>query len=128
MRGDHDGSDVGTRTILPSTWEYVLLYYFHLQRELARDQGVHGIISNDRSDITDRVFERKVQDYVKFVRNQRLFGDVTTVLYTIEFQKGGLPHCHSMIWNSEATKVQRDEDVYRYISVELLDEIEQSRI
>ncbi|GJS98117.1 DNA helicase [Tanacetum coccineum] len=75
----------------------------------------------DRADIVDRVFEQKVRDYIRFVRTTNLFGDITAVLYTIEFQKRGLPHCHSLLWVSPSTKVQHDTDVDKYISAELPD-------
>ncbi|GJZ06173.1 DNA helicase, partial [Tanacetum coccineum] len=52
----------------------------------------------DRADVVDRVFEQKIRDYVKYVRTAKPFGDITAVLYTIEFQKRGLPHCHSLLW------------------------------
>nr|GEX37961.1 helitron helicase-like domain-containing protein [Tanacetum cinerariifolium] len=75
----------------------------------------------DRADIVDRVFERKIRDYVKFIRNERPFGDITVVLYTIEFKKRGLPHCHSLLWISGPYKVREGKDVDRYISAELPD-------
>ncbi|GKF36587.1 hypothetical protein Tco_0113345, partial [Tanacetum coccineum] len=31
--------------------------------------------------------------------------------YTVEFQKCGLPHCHTLIWIDESMRVPRDEDV-----------------
>ncbi|GKA66763.1 DNA helicase [Tanacetum coccineum] len=33
------------------------------------------------------------------------------VRYTVEFQKRGLPHCHTLIWIDESMRVRRDEDV-----------------
>ncbi|GKA51643.1 DNA helicase [Tanacetum coccineum] len=139
MRCDRDGSDVGTRTILPQSFigSPRNMYAHYLDAlEIFRVHGnlsffitftcnmkwpeikeymesFHELDIVDRSDIVDRVFERKVQEYIKFVRNEKPFGDVTAFLYTIEFQKRGLPHCHSLIWISEETKVQRDEDVDR---------------
>jgi hypothetical protein len=41
------------------------------------------------------------------------------VLYTVEFQKRGLPHLHTLLWVSSADKTQTAEDVDRYISVKL---------
>jgi hypothetical protein len=46
-----------------------------------------------------------------------------TVLYTVEFQKRGLPHCHILLWNDEHSKVSTPEDVDRYISAELPNEV-----
>ncbi|GJZ47556.1 DNA helicase [Tanacetum coccineum] len=47
-----------------------------------------------------------------------------TEFFMIKFQKEGLPHCHSLIWISEATKIPRYEDVDRFISAELSDPID----
>nr|GEU69519.1 DNA helicase [Tanacetum cinerariifolium] len=101
LRGDHNGSDLGTRTILSASFT-----------------GGHATY------IVDRIFEQKVCDYIKFVRNTKIFGHITAVLYTIEFQKRGLPHCHSLLWLSPSTKVQQDIDVDKYISAELPDPLQ----
>ncbi|GKB25409.1 DNA helicase, partial [Tanacetum coccineum] len=116
MKGDRDGSDVGLRTIIPA-WLEITEYM----------ESFPELTIADRLDIVDQVFERTVQDYVKFVRNERQFGDVTEVLYTIKFHKEGLPHCHLLIWISEATKIPRYEDVDRFISAELSDLIEEPK-
>ncbi|KAL3614258.1 hypothetical protein CASFOL_042332 [Castilleja foliolosa] len=42
-------------------------------------------------------------------------------LYTIEFQKRGLPHCHTLIWVSPPYKVREAADVDKYISAEIHD-------
>ncbi|GJY59729.1 DNA helicase [Tanacetum coccineum] len=71
----------------------------------------------DRADIIDRVFEKKVRDYIDFVRDSNTFGAVVGVLYRIEFQKRGLPHCHSLLWINGDSKVQQDIDVDKYVVV-----------
>lgn len=43
------------------------------------------------------------------------------VLYTIEFQKRGLPHCHTLLWIDSKDKIQTAEEVDSYISAELPD-------
>ena len=45
------------------------------------------------------------------------------VLYTVEFQKRGLPHCHTLVWISSADRIQTAQDVDRYISAELPDPV-----
>ncbi|GJS92599.1 hypothetical protein Tco_0799567 [Tanacetum coccineum] len=45
------------------------------------------------------------------------------VLYTIEFQKQGLPHCHTLLWVDNKDKIQHAPDIDRYISAELPDPI-----
>jgi len=43
-------------------------------------------------------------------------------LYTIEFQKRGLSHCHLLIWVPAEYKIKEPEDLDKYISTELLDQ------
>lgn len=42
-------------------------------------------------------------------------------LYTIEFQKRGLPHCHTLLWVTSPFKIRDAEDVDKYITAELPD-------
>nr|XP_043614074.1 uncharacterized protein LOC122586020 [Erigeron canadensis] len=49
------------------------------------------------------------------------FGSVVADLYTVEFQKRGLPHCHLLLWVAESDKVRNAEDVDAYISAEIPD-------
>ncbi|GKC73843.1 DNA helicase [Tanacetum coccineum] len=78
-----------------------------------------GLLPGDRADIVVRVFEQKVHDFCKYLRDTKLFGTVTGLLYTIEFQKRGLPHCHTLLWVDNKDKIQDAKDVDRYISAEL---------
>nr|GEY30580.1 DNA helicase [Tanacetum cinerariifolium] len=41
------------------------------------------------------------------------------VLYTIEFHKRGLPHCHTLLWVDDRDKIQHAANIDRYISAEL---------
>ena len=41
----------------------------------------------------------------------------------MEFQKRGLPHCHTLVWISSADKIQDAQDIDRYISAELPDPV-----
>ncbi|XP_071708941.1 uncharacterized protein [Rutidosis leptorrhynchoides] len=45
----------------------------------------------------------------------------TGVLYTIEFQKRGLPHCHTLLWIKPSLRSYQPQDVDRFISAELPD-------
>ncbi|GJR68313.1 DNA helicase [Tanacetum coccineum] len=42
------------------------------------------------------------------------------MLYTVEFQKRGLPHCHTLLWVDSASRIRIAKDVDRFISAELL--------
>nr|GEV49638.1 reverse transcriptase domain-containing protein [Tanacetum cinerariifolium] len=41
------------------------------------------------------------------------------LLYTVEFQKRGFPHCHTLLWIEKSVRLQRDEDIDMYVSAEL---------
>ena len=102
LKGDFDGHDVGKRTILPASFTGGPRYmHKHYQDALAICR-VHGnpqyfvtftcnvmwpeitrhfknfphVKREDRPDIIARVFEMKVQDFIKHLRNERLFGEV----------------------------------------------------
>ncbi|GKD98883.1 DNA helicase, partial [Tanacetum coccineum] len=127
VRGDRDGSDLGLRTVLTTSFTGGPRYmYAHYLDALAICR-VHGspsffitftcnakwpeieefmepfphLTTADRADIVDHVFEKKVRDYIHFVRELDTFGDVT----------------------ADSSKVQQDIDVDRYVSAELPDPI-----
>ncbi|KIJ04417.1 hypothetical protein PAXINDRAFT_22625, partial [Paxillus involutus ATCC 200175] len=54
------------------------------------------LLAIDRLDLVARVFFRKQQDLLKKVRNG-FYGAVAGLVYTIEYQKRGLPHMHLLI-------------------------------
>ena len=45
------------------------------------------------------------------------------VLYTVEFQKRGLPHCHILLWVTRRAEVIQTDAIDRYISAELPDKV-----
>ncbi|KAL8494190.1 hypothetical protein ACS0TY_025113 [Phlomoides rotata] len=49
-------------------------------------------------------------------RNRRSQPKMVGVTYTIEFQKGGLPHTHILLFLSRENKIPNLEDVDRIIS------------
>ena len=52
--------------------------------------------SHDRPDIVARVFKIYLEEMLKDIIDRRLFGKVLGWVYTIEFQKRGLPHAHML--------------------------------
>nr|GEZ10468.1 DNA helicase [Tanacetum cinerariifolium] len=103
LRGDHDGSDLGLHIVLTASFTGSPRYmYAHYLDTLAICR-VHGspsffitftcntkcpeieqfikpfpqLTTADRADIVDRIFEKKVRDYIDFVRGSNNFGNVT---------------------------------------------------
>ncbi|XP_071723153.1 uncharacterized protein [Rutidosis leptorrhynchoides] len=72
----------------------------------------------DRPDILARVFKMKLDEFIRDVKNNKIFGELKAYVYTIEFQKRGLPHVHML---EKSSKFESPEDIDRYIFVELSD-------
>lgn len=66
----------------------------------------------------DRIFWAKCKELLKDIE-QGAFGEVAAMMYTIEFQKRGLPHIHILIILKEYDKLWTAEDINRFISAEL---------
>ncbi|GJR91911.1 DNA helicase [Tanacetum coccineum] len=146
-RGERDGYEVGGRIILPMSFtggpRYMYAHYLDalaICRKLGNPQFFITFTCNvnwpeikrfmaqypeltpaDRADVVCRIFEQKLQSFITFLKEERTFGNVTGVLYTVEFQKRGLPHCHTLLWVDSASKIRMPEQVDQFISAELPD-------
>ncbi|XP_027102921.1 uncharacterized protein [Coffea arabica] len=75
----------------------------------------------DRPDIVARVFHIKLDQLMNDLTHGQHFGKVMAALYTIEFQKRGLPHTHILLFLHPDDKCTTPRDVDRIISAELPD-------
>jgi hypothetical protein len=57
-----------------------------------------SLIASDKLEIVDRVFKMKLNILMDNIRKRIFFGPDNAAVYTIEFQKCGLPHAHIIIW------------------------------
>ncbi|GJR33334.1 DNA helicase [Tanacetum coccineum] len=144
-RGDSDGYDCGSRLILPQSFTGGSHFMYSHYLDALAICRVHGnpsffitytsnvkwpkiteymdqfllLTTTDRADVLDRVFEMKIHQLMNFLRDAQRFGKTVAVLYTVEFQKRGLPHCHTLLWIDESARVRKEEDIDVYISAEL---------
>ncbi|GJX60495.1 DNA helicase [Tanacetum coccineum] len=81
----------------------------------------------DRVDIVCRVFEQKVKDFLRFLKEVKTFGYVSAVLYTIEFQKRGLPYCHTLLLIESRNTLKDATQIDEYISAEIPDLVQDPR-
>ncbi|KAK1668043.1 hypothetical protein QYE76_056202 [Lolium multiflorum] len=58
----------------------------------------------ERPDIVDRVFHIKLKEFMRDIREREYFGKTIAIVYTIEFQKRGLPHAHIVIFLDKKEK------------------------
>jgi hypothetical protein len=56
-----------------------------------------GLILSDRPEIVDRVFKMKLNILIDDIKKRNFFGPVNAAVFTIEFQKHGLPHAHIIV-------------------------------
>ncbi|XP_010534679.1 PREDICTED: uncharacterized protein LOC104810180 [Tarenaya hassleriana] len=80
-----------------------------------------GESANDRPDIECRVFKMKLDDLLSDLNESIFFPKPIAVIYTIEFQKRGLPHAHILIWLDPMYKSPTANDIDHLISAELPD-------
>ena len=75
----------------------------------------------DRPDICARVFALKVEALLEFIIKKKFFGEIAAYVYTIEFQKRGLPHVHLLLMLKSHSKIKTPEAIDKYISAEIPD-------
>ncbi|XP_026436148.1 uncharacterized protein LOC113334012 [Papaver somniferum] len=76
----------------------------------------------DRPDLVARVFELKRKALMKEIQEKKVFGTVFAHVYTIEFQKRGLPHMHCLIFLKDSEKIRTSDMVDKFVSSEFPDE------
>jgi Helitron helicase-like domain at N-terminus len=64
----------------------------------------------DRPDLVVWVFQAKLQSLLKDIA-RGVLGEVSAYLYTIEFQKCGLPHAHIIVFLKPHAKLHTPEDI-----------------
>jgi hypothetical protein len=142
--GDHPGHDYGHRIILPASYvggerfvaqayqdsmaivralNYPALFITATAnpnwQEIVREL-FPGQTASDRPDIVGRVFNMKCDSIMKEIKGG-LFGKFMGTVWTIEYQKRGLPHRHILIFLSP-------EDVTRHRDPRNIDNIIRAEI
>ncbi|CAJ2678283.1 unnamed protein product, partial [Trifolium pratense] len=143
-RGDVDASTVGKRIILPDSFTGGPRYMFNNCQDA---QGIckrfgypdlfititcnanwpeirnfiepRGLQPSDRPDIIARVFKMKLDQMMSDFKKEQIFGKVVAGMYTVEFQKRGLPHAHMLMWLDQKNKIKTGHDIDKVISAEL---------
>ena len=77
--------------------------------------------ASDRPDIVSCVFNLKLKELLDDLHERHVLGRVTAFVYTIEFQKRGLPHAHLILFLADADKPQTTQDIDRLVSAKIPD-------
>jgi hypothetical protein len=80
--------------------------WFEIQRELFEGQQ-----ASDRPDLVARVFALKKKAIIESIYKNGVFGRTVAYVYTIEFQKRGLPHMHLLVFLDHAFKLLTPDDI-----------------
>lgn len=86
-----------------------------IKRELHQGQK-----PEDRHDIIARVFKQKLKVMMDVIVKHRVFGITRCWMYSVEWQKRGLPHAHILIWLMNKLRPDEVDDI---ISAEIPDPI-----
>ncbi|KAJ3688219.1 hypothetical protein LUZ61_017383 [Rhynchospora tenuis] len=78
-----------------------------------------GQRSSDRPDLVCRVFKMKLNEMIRDIKDSDFFGPISGLIYSIEFQKRGLPHVHIIVWLRDRTSLSDAASIDRFISAEL---------
>jgi hypothetical protein len=81
-----------------------------------KDELMPQQTANDRHDLLARVFRQKLIKLMHVINKGHVFGATRCWMYSIEWQKRGLPHAHILVWLTDKIKADQIDSV---ISAEL---------
>ena len=86
-----------------------------------QDNLNRGEEASDRPDLVARVFKLKLNSLIDDITKYNALGRSVAHVYTIEFQKRGLPHCHMLVILHPDDKFTTPEAIDKFVSAELPD-------
>ncbi|KAI9087530.1 hypothetical protein K1719_030400 [Acacia pycnantha] len=84
--------------------------------EITRHYEKDDLKPCDKPEILSRVFHMKLDKLMRILKDEKILGSIKADVYTVEFQKRGLPHAHIILWLFEADKLASPFDVDQLIS------------
>ena len=142
-RGDKYMDEVGHRIVLPSSYhggDRFMQQLYQDSMALVRhfgkpslfitftanpkwaeiqDELLPGQTAIDRPDLVARVFNLKLRDLLDQIKHKHVFGPWRGWVWTVEYQKRGLPHVHSLLFLKTDGQFLTPEYIDRFISAEL---------
>ncbi|XP_022003818.1 ATP-dependent DNA helicase RRM3-like [Helianthus annuus] len=96
--------------------------------EISRFLKDTSIKPEDRPDILCRLFKMKLDSMIKDLKDNKFFGEMNAVVYTVEFQKRGLPHAHICLFMKVDHKLPTVDHIDPFISAEIPDKSEDPQL
>ncbi|POW04311.1 hypothetical protein PSTT_10476 [Puccinia striiformis] len=85
-------------------------------------------IPSDRPDLVTRLFRLKLENMVEDVIKRDRLGEVAAWVYTIEFQKRGLPHAHFVVFLKPGSVPRTPEAIDCLVTAEIPDPEREPRL
>ncbi|UYV73090.1 hypothetical protein LAZ67_10001791, partial [Cordylochernes scorpioides] len=85
-------------------------------------ENLNGSSVVNRPDIVSRVFNLKSKELIRDLIKNQIFGKVVAYVYTIEFQKRGLPHMHLLCILDDKSKPNNSDLIDKIIWAEIPEE------
>ncbi|KAK9075631.1 hypothetical protein SSX86_003957 [Deinandra increscens subsp. villosa] len=152
-KGNSNLSSIGQRIILPSSFtggaRYMMQNYLDAMSlckwfgyptyfititcnpkwpEVNRALKNTKLKPEDRADILCRLFKMKLDSIIKDLKDNAILGKVQAVVYTVEFQKRGLPHAHICLFMHSGHKLPTIDLIDQFISAEIPDKNEDPQL
>ncbi|GAU45376.1 hypothetical protein TSUD_89960 [Trifolium subterraneum] len=146
LRGETDAAATGKRIVLPANFvggaRYMIQNYQdamaicswagypdlfitftcnHKWPEVVDFLKKYRLTPWDRPDLVSRLFKIKLEQLIRDIKGGSIFGKVKSVIYTIEFQKRGLPHAHILVFLQAPYRVIDADGIDKIISAEIPD-------
>ncbi|KAI9103507.1 hypothetical protein K1719_023130 [Acacia pycnantha] len=146
ISGETNAATIGKRIILPSSFTGGARYMMQNYQDamaICRSKGYpdlfltftcnpawpeiqrfchkHFVKPCDRPDMLARIFKIKLDCLMKSIKEEKIFGTIRADIYTIEFQKRGLPHAHILLFLDPKHKIKDPESINNFISAEIPD-------
>src|SRR5436309_800789 len=80
---------------------------------------------HDWPDLVARVFHLKVQEFLRKVQHEGFFGENVASVFTVKYQKRGLPHIHFLLFLAGRAQFDTIDRIDQVICAELSDPSEQ---
>jgi Helitron helicase-like domain at N-terminus len=93
-----------------------------------KDALLPGQTPADRPNLVNHVFHLKVQELLDNIFKRDCLGKAVARVWTIEFQKRGLPHVHMIIFLHSDSKLCTPEDIDTLLSAKFSDEDEEPEL